>query len=105
MKAGSEAHLIQLDQFEPVMGKVLTDRAKEFTRDSYHHLLRAFRAFDAEKKGYMEVEEMKKIMTGGDLPLNDIEMDEMIACSVDQATNRIFYEDYAYKLAYDGRPI
>lgn len=104
MKAGSEAPLISIDQYEPVMVKVLTERKKDFTRDSYHHLMRAFRAFDTDKKGYLEVEELKQIMTGGDLPFTEQELDEMIAFSVDQATNRIYYEDYSYKLAYDGEP-
>jgi Ca2+-binding EF-hand superfamily protein len=132
------------------MVKILTERLGDFMRDSFHTVMRAFRAFDAEGKGFIEVDVLKQIMgevrnskeepcfililsyviidsraaaltvtaatalltlsslhiltnSQGDEALSDQEVEEMIASCIDDGTGRIYYEDYAYLLAMDGR--
>lgn len=105
MKAGSETSLIAIDQFEPVMIKILTERQKEYMRDSFHTILRAFRTFDPEDKGYFEPADLREIMSQDPNAFTEQEIDEMVAAAIDEASGKIFYEEYAYKLSMDGRSL
>mmetsp|Transcript_30649 Transcript_30649/g.97876 ORF Transcript_30649/g.97876 Transcript_30649/m.97876 type:complete len:119 (+) Transcript_30649:477-833(+) len=55
----STSGLVEYDRFEKVIVKALTDRKGEFLRDSETKLMRAFRAFDPENKGYIDGENLK----------------------------------------------
>lgn len=73
-------------------------------RDDYHTLLRAFRAFDPEGKGYVEQEQFRAMLASQGEPMTDDELNKMFSFCADD-NGRIFYEDYAQKLCTDGRRI
>lgn len=76
---------------------------EEYTRDNEEKIMRAFRAFDPEGKGYIEGEYLKNIlMTRGD-SFRPKEAQEMLAAAVEESSGRIYYEDFAALLANDGR--
>ena len=76
---------------------------EEYTRDSEEKIMRAFRAFDPEGKGYIDGEYLKNLlMTRGD-SFRPKEAQEMLAVAVDEGTGHIYYEDFAKLLAEDGR--
>lgn len=65
-------------------------------------IIRAFKAFDTEGKGYVLAETMKNaLMRGGDA-LSDDELFKMFGVAADE-NGKIYYEDFAAKLANDGR--
>ena len=55
----STSGLVEYDRFEKVIVKALMERKGEFLRDSETKLMRAFRAFDPENKGYIDGENLK----------------------------------------------
>mmetsp|Transcript_30648 Transcript_30648/g.97869 ORF Transcript_30648/g.97869 Transcript_30648/m.97869 type:complete len:123 (+) Transcript_30648:477-845(+) len=101
----STSGLVEYDRFEKVIVKALTDRKGEFLRDSETKLMRAFRAFDPENKGYIDGENLKNLlMTQGDA-FRPEEATEMLSAAVDENTGYIYYEDFAGLLANDGRDL
>ena len=70
-------------------------------RDDYHMIIRAFKAFDTEGKGYVMAETMKNALMRGDA-LTDDELLKMFGSAADES-GKIYYEDYAARLANDGR--
>ena len=105
MKNEDGTPLITVERFEVVMAQALVEKQKEYQRDDYHRLMRAFRAFDPDKKGWLNTEQWKKIMIAKGEPLNQNELDHLLSVAVDEDTGRIYYEDYAMLLATDGRDI
>lgn len=93
-----------LDHFEMIVGKFLAEQEAALFRDDYHTLLRAFRAFDTEGKGYIEAESLKASLTSKGEPFSQDEMLNMMTFAADEQ-GRIYYEDYAYRLATDGRAL
>ena len=73
-------------------------------RDDYHTLIRAFRAFDPEGKGYCYAEQMKNALQSKGEPLTDDELNRMLGFAADE-NGKLFYEDYCQKLSVDGRTI
>eukprot|EP00873_Tetraselmis_striata_P006582 jgi/Tetstr1/426846/TSEL_017060.t1 len=97
--------LITLDKFESVMTRYLMEKKSELQRDDYHRLLRAFKFFDPEKRGWIPADYLKNLMlTKGEVFSSD-EVNHMLSAAVDEDTGRIYYEDYAMLLATDGRDI
>mmetsp|Transcript_28915 Transcript_28915/g.53124 ORF Transcript_28915/g.53124 Transcript_28915/m.53124 type:complete len:166 (-) Transcript_28915:183-680(-) len=94
--------LIGLENFEMVVSNILLQHEAALFRDDYHSLLRAFRAFDPEGKGYIEVDQIKLIITTKGEPMTDDEVNKMVNFAADDQ-GRIYYEDYAQKLTTDGR--
>eukprot|EP00951_Prasinocladus_malaysianus_P030290 scaffold284460_cov50-Prasinocladus_malaysianus.AAC.1 len=98
--------LITLDRFESVMAQALVEKSKtEFQRDDYHRLMRAFRAFDPEKRGWINADYLKNLMLTRGEQFTPDEVNHMLSVAVDEDTGRIYYEDYAMLLATDGRDI
>ena len=70
-------------------------------RDDYHKLMRAFRAFDKEGKGFIELDALKLVLqTRGEAFSND-ELNTFQA-GLGTIGGRVYYEDYAHKLASSG---
>jgi calmodulin len=101
---GEEASYVTIEQFENAAAKFLVDQEPSLFRDDYFTLIRAFRAFDAEGKGYIEVEQFKTIMSHKGDSLSADEVNNMISFAADDA-GKVWYEDYAWKLSNDGRKI
>ena len=64
-------------------------------------ILRAFRAFDTDGKGYVMAEVLKSALMRGDAMTED-ELFKMFGTAADES-GKIYYEDYAARLANDGR--
>lgn len=95
---------VPLETFETVMSKYMVEQRVALYRDDYHSLLRAFRALDPEGKGYIEVETLRQALSGSGEPMTEDEMKKMVEYCVD-SSGRVNYEDYAWKLATDGKSI
>ncbi len=59
-------------------------------RDDYHTLLRAFRTFDVEGKGYIEAEQMKLLMCSRGEPMTEEEANKLVVYAADE-NGRIYY--------------
>lgn len=79
----------------------MDEHQKDLTRDNYLLLLRAFRAFDPESKGYIDAEPFVELLTTKGDNLDDAEAKAMLKFAGD-TQGRIYYEDYAYALSIDG---
>lgn len=97
--------LFSVERFENVMAQALVERKSEFQRDDYHRLLRAFRAFDPDKRGWINADVLKNLMLTRGEPYSSEEVNHMLSVAVDEDTGKIYYEDYAMLLATDGRDI
>eukprot|EP00241_Pyramimonas_parkeae_P007903 CAMPEP_0114248258 /NCGR_PEP_ID=MMETSP0058-20121206/13476_1 /TAXON_ID=36894 /ORGANISM="Pyramimonas parkeae, CCMP726" /LENGTH=169 /DNA_ID=CAMNT_0001361651 /DNA_START=168 /DNA_END=677 /DNA_ORIENTATION=- len=94
---------VEYERFEKLIMRVFTDEAANYKRDNEEKILRAFRAFDPENKGYIDGEFLKNtLMTRGDA-FRPEEVTELLGVSCDEQTGHIYYEDYAELLASDGR--
>lgn len=95
---------IPLESFEDVAAKFIVEHEEAVVRDNYHTLLRAFRAFDPDRQGYIETDRFKEIICSKGDSFSQEECNSMIAFAADDL-GRICYEEYAFKLATDGRSI
>lgn len=103
----------------------------ELIRDDYHKLMRAFKALDPEKKGYIDADTFGSLLSSRGEALSSAETSTMLrysfpqdrsqprassqdpqamnvrccSCASEAATGRVYYEDYAYKLAINGRKV
>mmetsp|Transcript_15607 Transcript_15607/g.21577 ORF Transcript_15607/g.21577 Transcript_15607/m.21577 type:complete len:169 (+) Transcript_15607:208-714(+) len=94
---------VEYDRFEKVIIRILTDEVTNYKRDNEEKILRAFRAFDPENKGYIDGEFLKNtLMSRGDT-FRPEEVIELLGVACDESTGNIHYEDYAEILANDGR--
>ena len=65
--------------------------------------MRAFKAFDPEGNGYLVTEQLKAyLMSQGECFSQD-EAANMCLFAADDESNKLHYEDFAAKLANDGR--
>jgi Ca2+-binding EF-hand superfamily protein len=92
--------LFPVDALEAVVATFLVDKAAELARDNYLLLLRAFKAFDPENRGYLEWDAFRDVVVGKGDALSDAEAKAMAEAAGD-GTGRVFYEDYARALAGD----
>lgn len=90
---------VHLSKFLPFIKKVINE--KKLKPSTSETLLRAFRLFDNENKGYIEMKTFVTVMkTTGDV-LDDEELKEMMKAAVDPSTKRIHYENYIAKLLHE----
>lgn len=73
-------------------------------RDDFHHLMAAFSALDPDGNGFIDAQTMKNLMQTLGEPMSDEAINIMMSACCDDE-NRIYYEDYAYLLAGDGRVV
>ena len=102
--AEHSSSLIGIEHFVDVVSTFLVQQEAALFRDDYHTLIRAFRAFDPEGKGYIDAEHLKALLGSKGEPLSDDDQNKMVAFAADD-DGKIFYEDYAHKLCSDGRSI
>ncbi|KAG7383424.1 hypothetical protein PHYPSEUDO_003664 [Phytophthora pseudosyringae] len=79
-------------RFEKKMLEVLY--TNEYEPDTDETLLAAFRVIDTEKKGYIEAEVMRELLSTKGTPFREKEMEAFLAAAKDPPTGRIYYEDY-----------
>lgn len=98
-------NLLPLEHIENVVSAYLMSHEGDLVRDDYHLLIRAFRVFDSEGKGYVLAEQMRSILSArGEEPLTEDELSKMIGRSADE-NGKIYYEDVSQRLVNDGRII
>ncbi len=88
---------ITWEKFSQVAGNVFS--TKYPTPDDEETLFRAFQALDAERKGFLLPDDVRKYLTTMGEPLTNEEIEEMLAACTDPTENRIYYEDYCQVLA------
>ena len=97
--------MVEYERFDDVMVRALLENAREYRRDTEERLLRAFRAFDPDDKGYIEVDALKAILTQrGDAFLAE-EMQNMLALANREGfvqSGKFYYEEYAELVARHG---
>ncbi|GAX72987.1 hypothetical protein CEUSTIGMA_g439.t1 [Chlamydomonas eustigma] len=98
----SDSTLIPLENIEIIVANFLVQQEAALFRDDYHILIRAFRAFDSEGKGYIHAEQIRAALQSKGEPLTDDELNRMVGFAADE-NGRIYYEDYSQKLTDDGR--
>lgn len=78
-------------------------RQDDYKRDNEEKIMRAFRAFDPEGKGFIDGEYLKNMLMARGDSFRPKEAQEMLAAAVEESSGRIYYEDFAALLANDGR--
>lgn len=104
LSGDSDTTLIPMEHIETIVSNFLVQQEAALFRDDYHTLIRAFRAFDAEGKGYIVADQLKLALTSKGEAMSEDEVNRLLAYAADD-NGRIFYEDYAQRLANDGRSI
>lgn len=56
---------------------------------------------DTDNKGYLEAEELQRLVTAYGEKFSSEEVKEMLSAAVDVELGRVYYEDYAELLAAD----
>ncbi|KAM4787483.1 dynein regulatory complex protein 8 isoform 3-T3 [Cyanocitta cristata] len=92
---------VHLEQFLPVMTKVLLERSFRFWPIPEDVILHAFEALDENKCGYITKEDLVKHLTEEGEPFSQEEMEDMLAVALDPETNTLRYRDYLKKLVVD----
>ncbi|EKX49434.1 hypothetical protein GUITHDRAFT_85790 [Guillardia theta CCMP2712] len=90
---------IVFDKFEALAVRLLTEEAMSHKRNTEDEILMAFQALDVDKKGYLEADELERLITSYGEKFSEEEVKEMIIAAVDPETNKVYYEDYAEMLA------
>lgn len=84
--------LLSMEHIEIVVANFLVQQKKALFRDDYHTLMRAFRAFDTEGKGYVDADHMRALLTTRGESMTEEEANKMVAAAVGHNTdNRIYY--------------
>lgn len=104
LTAESDSSLISMEHFETVVAAFLVQQEAVLYREDYSTLIRAFRTFDQEGKGWIEVETLRSVMGMKGEVMGEDELSRMVSFAGD-GQGRIYYEDYAQKLAQNGRTI
>lgn len=92
---------IMFDKFEALVIRLLTVEAMQNKRNGEDEILRAFQMLDVDKKGYLEAEELQRLVTTHGEKFSAEEVKEMLTAAVDVELGRIYYEDYVELLAAD----
>lgn len=94
---------IMFDKLEPVMRKIMTTHMYQdelLIKHSEETILRAFEELDTEKKGYIPIDKLTRLLKTYGEAFDDEEMKEMIqAAQDDPDSDVIYYADYAAHLA------
>ena len=97
-------NFVALEHFEGPIATWLLESKDSLARDDYHTLMRAFKALDPDSRGYINAEQLRVLLTSCDDALSQDEMNSMISTAADDQ-GRVMYQEYALKLATDGRAV
>lgn len=92
MEEDEPSGYITWKRFNTVASTILS--GKYPVKDDEETLYRAFQVLDAEKKGFLLPEDLRKLMTTMGEEFTEAEIDEMLAACTDPTENKIYYEDY-----------
>lgn len=93
---------VKLDKLRNILLDILMTneyRGQLVVRDDEDTIVRAFEMLDREKKGYVESEYLREVMTTMGEAFSADEINEMIHAASDPETGHIYYEDFAAMLA------
>eukprot|EP00285_Hemiselmis_virescens_P019709 CAMPEP_0173378738 /NCGR_PEP_ID=MMETSP1356-20130122/1874_1 /TAXON_ID=77927 ORGANISM="Hemiselmis virescens, Strain PCC157" /NCGR_SAMPLE_ID=MMETSP1356 /ASSEMBLY_ACC=CAM_ASM_000847 /LENGTH=166 /DNA_ID=CAMNT_0014331913 /DNA_START=232 /DNA_END=732 /DNA_ORIENTATION=+ len=93
---------IKYEKFEPLAVRLMTEEALSHKRHAEDEIVKAFQVLDEDKKGYLEADELQRLMTTYGEKFSGEEVKEMLTAAVDVELGRVFYEDYAELLAADS---
>jgi Ca2+-binding EF-hand superfamily protein len=96
--------LIPLESIESVVLTFLVEQKGALVRDSYFTILKAFKALDPTDRGFLEAEQLREALAACAEGLSTEEINSMITTAADNQ-GRIYYAEYAYRLATDGRDV
>lgn len=83
--------LMPLEHVETIVSNFMVQQQAALFRDDYHTLIRAFRAFDTEGKGYIMAEQLKNALTAKGETFSEDEVNKMLGYAADDS-GRIFCE-------------
>ncbi|WIA41851.1 hypothetical protein OEZ86_009177 [Tetradesmus obliquus] len=89
---------------EGLIAAWLLESKDALQRDDYHTLLRAFKALDPDNTGYIEADTLEQLLGSCEDALSPEELNNMLSVSADDQ-GRVLYQEFALRLATDGRPI
>eukprot|EP00879_Flechtneria_rotunda_P001766 GHRR01001930.1.p1 GENE.GHRR01001930.1~~GHRR01001930.1.p1 ORF type:complete len:165 (+),score=45.49 GHRR01001930.1:1361-1855(+) len=95
---------VALENCEGIIAGWLSELKDSLVRDDYHVLMRAFRALDPESRGFIDSEHLKTVLMLCEDGLSPEEINNMISASADDQ-GRVMYQEYALKLATDGKAV
>lgn len=102
--AASPPAFLALEQCEGLIAAWLLESKDALQRDDYHTLLRAFKALDPDNTGYIEADTLEQLLGSCEDALSPEELNNMLSVSADDQ-GRVLYQEFALRLATDGRPI
>jgi Ca2+-binding EF-hand superfamily protein len=102
--AATSPAFLALEQCEGLIAAWLLESKDALQRDDYHTLLRAFKALDPENTGYIEADKLEQLLGSCEDALSPEELNNMLSVSADDQ-GRVLYQEFALRLATDGRPI
>ncbi|KAJ7551340.1 hypothetical protein O6H91_06G011400 [Diphasiastrum complanatum] len=98
----SRGHL-EYENFERHVAEALIALDKEgFSRHSQDYLVAALQTISPKGQDYINPEDFKKIMMDKGICFNEEEAEKMLRVAKDKDTGKVWHEDYADILAYDG---
>jgi calmodulin len=92
--------VVKYEKFEPYMLNVIINN--EYEPDDTERLLAAFRLLDENKRGFIDTETMKVIMTEKGIKFYEPEWESFKKYAEDPETNTINYEDYVANLVQEN---
>uniref|UniRef100_A0A383V578 EF-hand domain-containing protein n=1 Tax=Tetradesmus obliquus TaxID=3088 RepID=A0A383V578_TETOB len=102
--AASPPAFLALEQCKGLIAAWLLESKDALQRDDYHTLLRAFKALDPDNTGYIEADTLEQLLGSCEDALSPEELNNMLSVSADDQ-GRVLYQEFALRLATDGRPI
>eukprot|EP00775_Hariotina_reticulata_P013615 gene13615-13741_t len=102
--AAQASQLLPLEHCESIIASWLLETKDSLARDDYFTIMRAYKALDPDAKGYVDAEQLRTLLTSCDDGLSADEANSMLSVAADDQ-GRVMYQDYAMRLATDGRPI
>ena len=91
--------MVDYGRFESVLVRHFTEMTPSYVRDTEDRLMRAFRAFDPDNKGYIDADVFKTIIASKGDAFRQEEVEVMLGACVEEG--KIFYEDFSRLLAED----
>ena len=99
MEDPQQMGFIQFDRFYPVMSKIIVQR--KYQLNTPEELLKAFQVMDSERKGHLEIDEIKQYFTQHGEPFASDEIEELLNAAVTQSTMKIQYRVFLHSLIID----
>merc|ERR1712216_259472 len=91
---------IVYDKFEKLAVRLLTEEWIQFKRSNEDEILAAFQTLDVEKKGFLEQDELARLVTTYGEKFSAEEVKEMMTSAVD-VDGKVYYEDFVEPLSAD----